>query len=433
MAHPMAGQAKASQKARLKRLGASAGKAWGSSQMYKKTSYPKKNAGTQRELTISGNGSKRRADRMAGGGAVGKGKHKPHHTTNIVIAAPGGGGGRGIARPPRIGPPAVIRPPLPAAAAPPVPPVGAAPMGGGMAPPAVPPRPIMPPVRPPMAAGPPPGAALPPRPPLGGMKSGGAVRKKNGGSAGRAYPGFPHSPTSGDADAVSAHANGGQVGRYRFGGLKKKLNPMGGTVGGLGGNNPNPTMGAAGADASLQVPAAGGLGGGASNFDMTPPTPTPTPPAPPGALSDKRGGSVKKRAAGGTDDDDDDDGMSARVPPATPQKRGGRVAKRQLGGINPSMQAQMQQQNTGILGLGANPALRPAPQQQGAPNISGRAARPATPLMVPPPANAAAALRARPAPGTMTGFKRGGHADEAADRKLFKRMMKEEKHGKKGR
>jgi len=431
MAHPMAGQAKASQKARLKRLGASAGKSWGSSQMYKKTSYPKKNAGTQRELTISGGKGKRRADRMAGGGAVGKGKHKPHHTTNIVIAAPGGsggGGGRPIAagRPmmrPAIGP----RPPLPVAAAPPVPPVGAAPMGGGMVPPAIPPRPIMPPVRPPIAAAPPPGAALPPRPPLGGMKSGGAVRKKNGGSTGRAYPGFPHSPTSGDADAVSAHANGGRVGRYRFGGLKKKLNP----IGTLGGNNPNPTMGSAGADASLQVPAAGGLGGG-TTVDMTTPTPTPPPPQPSGQ-GDKRGGSVKKRAAGGADDDDDDDGMSARVPPAIPQKRGGRVAKRQLGGINPNMAAQMQQQNTGILGLGANPALRPAPQQQGAPNISGRAARPATPLMVPPPANAAAALRARPAPGTMTGFKRGGHADEAADRKLFKRMMKEEKHGKKGR
>jgi len=217
------------------------------------------------------------------------------------------------------------------------------------------------------------------------------------------------------------------VGRYRFGGLKKKLSP----IGTLGGNNPNPTMGAAGADSSLQVPAAGGLGGG-TTVDMTTPTPTPPIPQSNAAPSDRRGGPVKKRAAGGADDDDDDN-MSTRVPPAIPQKRGGRVAKRQLGGINPNMAAQMQQQNTGILGLGANPALRPAPQQQGAPNISGRAARPATPLMVPPPANAAAALRARPAPGTMVGFKRGGHADEAADRKLFKRMMKEEKHGKKGR
>ena len=49
MAHPMASQAQASQKARLKRLGASAGKAWGSSASYKKkpSSYPRKNAGTQ--------------------------------------------------------------------------------------------------------------------------------------------------------------------------------------------------------------------------------------------------------------------------------------------------------------------------------------------------------------------------------------------------
>jgi hypothetical protein len=96
------------------------------------------------------------------------------------------------------------------------------------------------------------------------------------------------------------------------------------------------------------------------------------------------------------------------------------------------MPQQAQQQNTGgLLGLGSNPALRATPVQQGPANVSGTPARKPTPLMIPPPANAAAALRARPAPGTMVGFKRGGHADEVADRKLFRKMMKEERRGEK--
>lgn len=300
----------------------------------------------------------------------------------------------------------------------------------GAAPP-VAPRPAAPPPlppRPPMMA-----AAAPVRPPLPGMKAGGAVRRKNGGDApGRSYPGYPHSPTSGDTDAVSAHANGGRVGRYRFGGLKKKvLGPMG--------NNPNPTIGSSGADASLQVPAAGGLGtSGGLNTGFTAPTaPTPTPGAD-AAVSDKRGGTVKKvkkRQEGGSlkQGDDDDDASQERVPPASgaqAQKRGGKVAKRQMGGGMQMPQQQQQQMNTGVLGLGSNPALRSTPQQQGPANISGTAARKPTPLMIPPPANAAAALRARPAPGTMVGFKRGGsakHDDEAEDKALFRKMMKEEK------
>ena len=42
MAHPMAGQAKSSQKARLKRLGGNAGKSCGSSSMYKTTTLPRR-------------------------------------------------------------------------------------------------------------------------------------------------------------------------------------------------------------------------------------------------------------------------------------------------------------------------------------------------------------------------------------------------------
>src|SRR5262245_8816782 len=93
MAHPYAGQAKSSEKARLSRLTGKAGKAHGSSSMYFKTSYPK-GAGTQREYTISGGSAKSRPDRMASGGGVGK-KRRPHATTNIIISHAGGRGGSG--------------------------------------------------------------------------------------------------------------------------------------------------------------------------------------------------------------------------------------------------------------------------------------------------------------------------------------------------
>ena len=97
MAHPYAGQAKSSQKARLKRLGGSAGKSWGSSSMYKASSLPGKNAGSSTPMTISGGSSKKRPDRMAAGGTVGGGgkKRRPHATTNIIISHAGGRGGSG--------------------------------------------------------------------------------------------------------------------------------------------------------------------------------------------------------------------------------------------------------------------------------------------------------------------------------------------------
>jgi hypothetical protein len=53
--------------------------------------------------------------------------------------------------------------------------------------------------------------------------------------------------------------------------------------------------------------------------------------------------------------------------------------------------------------------------------------------MIPAP-NTLASQRLRPAPGTTVGFKRGGsakHGDEAEDRKLFKRMFKQEEKGEK--
>ena len=176
MAHPYASQAKASQARRLSKLGAKAGKSFGSSSMYKKTSYPSKNAGTSRELTISGKTAKARADRpsnkFASGGFVGGGggtkKKKGHSTTNIIIASPGGG----AAAPPRPVPvPVPVNRPVPV-------PVGGPPVGA-----APPPRP---PVGPPGAGGPPinvnvppPAAAAPVGPPPGmrppGMAGGGLI------------------------------------------------------------------------------------------------------------------------------------------------------------------------------------------------------------------------------------------------------------------
>src|SRR5262245_57686638 len=97
MAHPMAGQAKASQQARLRRLGATAGKSWGSSSMYKKSSLPAKNAGSSTPMTISGGKGKSRPDRFAAGGGVRPKGKKGKSTTNIIIA--GGGGQPGGARP----------------------------------------------------------------------------------------------------------------------------------------------------------------------------------------------------------------------------------------------------------------------------------------------------------------------------------------------
>lgn|SRR5262245_1366760 len=223
MAHPYAGQAQSSQKARLKRLGATAGKAHGSSSMYKKHSYP--SAGTQREYTISGSSAKSRPDRYAAGGGV-KSKRRPHPTTNIIISHAGGrggaGGGGGSPQPggPVPVPVPVNRPvPVPVGAGGPPQFAGPAPaVVGGPPPVARPPIPAGPPpaaVRPPMPMGAPP----PVRPP--GMKKGGSVKLAIGGSAApKGYKGYPNSPTTeeGARDAVSAHKRGGGVKKLQFGG-----------------------------------------------------------------------------------------------------------------------------------------------------------------------------------------------------------------------
>jgi hypothetical protein len=240
MAHPYAGQAKSSESARLKRLTGKPGKSWGSSSMYKKTSYPK-GAGTQREYTISGGTAKKRPDRFADGGGVGK-KRRPHATTNIIISHAGGRGGSGGGG--GAGPPNPQPMPVPLNRPVPVPvPVGAGPgpMGPGPAPAA--------PIRPPMPAGPPPAMPMPVRPP--GMKTGGAIKKAaNGGflkeSKGKAYAGYPNSPTTeAGGDKVSAHKKGGGVRKLQFGGVAPGAGvggggPMGGQglVGLLGQNMP---------------------------------------------------------------------------------------------------------------------------------------------------------------------------------------------------
>lgn len=84
--------------------------------------------------------------------------------------------------------------------------------------------------------------------------------------------------------------------------------------------------------------------------------------------------------------------------------------------------------------LGAGPGRVPLPPQQGAPNVSGRAAIPfSQPNTVPLSGFGARNFSTRPAPGTTTSYaKKGGfigkHDDEAQDKKLIKKMInKEEK------
>lgn len=324
MAHPYAGQAKSSQKARLQRLTGKVGKAWGSSAMYKKTSYPKKNAGMQREYTIPGGKGRNRPDRLAKGGAVKR--HAP--TTNIIISHAGGRGGGNAAPRPM---PVPVNRPVPVPVRPPVAaPVGAAPPVGGL-----PPRP---PIAPPVG-GPPVGGAMPPmRPP--GMKKGGVVKKANGGGVGKAYKGYPNSPTTEVDSTVSARKKGGRV-----------------------------TL--------------------------------------------KAGGKVKGLAAGGPADNGNGD--DAAEPEGLQFGGGafGAMPRTQPGGVG------------GL--LGNIPGRTPQGPIQGPPTLSGRPMIPAQPVTVPMPATMAS-FRARPAPGTQPGFKKGGrvkHDDEAQDRKLFGRMMKE--------
>ena len=261
MAHPMAGQAQASQKRRLSKLTGKPGKAWGSSNMYKKSSYPSTNAGTERSFTISGGSAKknagRKAQKLQTGGLVGgrpagvsagdgggglnrgrrRGKPKQKNTTNIIIADRGG-----AQAPPRAVPVPVPRPvPVPVGGAAPAPrPVVAAPAAAAPAA-----APAMPPVRPPMPMpGGMPGMAsgggvgnFGPGPSYHnwgeGYKSGGFVKKADGGflkdSSPDGYRGYPHSPTTDVDDAVSGKKDGGAIKKAGGGAIKKAQ--LGGVMG----------------------------------------------------------------------------------------------------------------------------------------------------------------------------------------------------------
>lgn len=423
MAHPMAGQAKASQKRRLGALQAKSGKAWGSSSMYKKASLPKKNAGTQREYTISGGSAKKRPDRFAfGGGVGGKKRSKPRATTNIIISHAGGRGGTGGGggagpTPPGALPVPVPRPvPVPVGAgAPPVGPSGPLPVRLA-GPPPVGAAPI-PPVGP---AGLPAGGALPPvRPP--GMKAGGAVKKAAKGgflkeSPGKAYKGFPHSPTSKTNSTVSARKDGGGV-------SDDEVEPLEGGGYKRGGNvHTHAHKHASASGVAVEEEGHGFKKGGDVKGD-------PGGYRRPGNIkglaeqASYGGKTVKKRQFGG--------GLGM----ATPQTGG-----MGLGGT----QASVAPPGGGGL-LGAFPGRSPVPAQKGPPTISGRPMFQAQPLTVPQPRLASAALQ-RPAPGTTVGYQKGGaikkqkgggvegggakrggkvHSDAPEDRKLFGKMLKE--------
>jgi hypothetical protein len=139
------------------------------------------------------------------------------------------------------------------------------------------------------------------------------------------------------------------------------------------------------------------------------------------------GGVVKKRRAGGslsptTESEKRDQHSPGETIPAERLRHGGGVKKRQLGG----------------LGGAPTPAMMSTlPAQRGQPNISGRGAIPPLSNVATPMPNAIG-QRLQPAPGTSVGFKKGGktkkhargghvdHADEAEDKRLFKKMYKEE-------
>lgn len=385
MAHPYASQAKASQKRRLSALGAKAGKSFGSSSMYKKTSYPSKNAGTSRELTIEGGSAKKRADRpanhFAGGGFVGGGgkkkSRKGHSTTNIVIASPGGG----AAAPPR---------PVPVPVPRPVPvPVGGAP-GGLPPPPAA--RPPMPPgaggppinvnVPPPAAAGPMPMPMPGPRPP--GMARGGTIKGSTYHNWGKGFA---------NGGSVKKKANGGPItSRGRAPGRddeddRPPVNPLALFGGGGGGGSSMGSGVPAGMDTGVDVgPGPGpyrvdGGGGGAA----TALAPEPAPLAAPAVTDITGGGGIGGRAF----------------------KKGGAIKKRQMGGP------------AGTPGLGPQ-GMQPR--------------RPFTPGAVPGQRPGAAGARPPVVPltggrPTRPGYKDGGkaHDDEAEDKKLIAKMIKKSK------
>lgn len=219
LGHPYAAQVKASQRRRLRALGATAGKSWGRASMDQKSSYPQTHAGTEREMTISGKSGHKRADRYARGGKVGKKGAK--HVTNVVVAS----------HPPAAPQDRPLPVPVPVGGgpAPGVPPRGAAPPPAG-APPALPPGGPPSPLKPPGMKS---GGVLSPSETYHnwgkGYAHGGGVKKASGGMIGnlekdmggqskRAYTGYPHSPTKEVASAVSPTKRGGAVKKRARGG-----------------------------------------------------------------------------------------------------------------------------------------------------------------------------------------------------------------------
>jgi hypothetical protein len=107
------------------------------------------------------------------------------------------------------------------------------------------------------------------------MKRGGTVKKAIGGpTGGKAYAGFPHSPTTSVDSAVSAHkAGGGVKAKYANGGPldKKKAEEE---------EDEDDAFGALTSD------------------DAGPPKAGPPPTTPTAAMTSKRGGSIKKQGGG---------------------------------------------------------------------------------------------------------------------------------------
>jgi len=149
-----------------------------------------------------------------------------------------------------------------------------------------------------------------------------------------------------------------------------------------------------------------------------------------GKVTFKRGGRVRGLADGGD---------SGGPPPDTGGSEDG-AEKMQFGGTfggagNPQSMGGGPGAG-GVSGvLGQIPGRTPTGPIQGPPTISGRPMIPPQPVTVPMPATLSS-FRAWPAPGTRVGFsKKGGsvkHDDEAEDRKLFSKMMKERKRARGG-
>lgn len=206
MAHPYAGQAKSSLKRRLGVVGATAGKAHGYSSMYKATSYPSKNAGSETAFTLKGKGSKPKSGHFAIGGLVGgakkKGGKKGGNSTNVNIVMP---------QKDAAGPQPV---PVPV----PVPAGGPPPMGAA-------PRPVGPP---------PAGLGGPPRPP--GMKFGGFVKKADGTQPQKPEKGSGKPPDDMQKDNYAGFPKDPKKpAKLKFGGGVKKAPPMPKLTGGAGG------------------------------------------------------------------------------------------------------------------------------------------------------------------------------------------------------